>query len=50
MGPMTPPLDLSSVEVIETAPYPPLITREEATLILAKVKRTGSRRARSAAR
>lgn len=39
LGSDAPPLDLSKVEVIETSPYPPIITREEANLIFAKVEK-----------
>jgi DNA invertase Pin-like site-specific DNA recombinase len=39
MGADAPALDLSMVEVIETEAYPPLITREEANLILSKVEK-----------
>lgn len=39
MGREAPPLDLAAIETIETAVYPPLITREEANLILARVEK-----------
>lgn len=39
MGSDAPGLDLSAIEVIEVEAYPPLITREEANLILARVER-----------
>jgi site-specific DNA recombinase len=46
MGKDAPALDLQAIEVIETNPYPPMITREEAHLILARVEKNRERRGR----
>ena len=39
MGSDAPPLDLDAIEVIEVEAYPPMITREEANLILARAEK-----------
>jgi DNA invertase Pin-like site-specific DNA recombinase len=44
MGSEAPPLDCSMIETIETAPYPPLIAHEEASLILARVAKNREER------
>lgn len=44
MGKDAPALDLSAIEIIEIEAYPPLITREEANLILARVEKNRAKR------
>jgi len=44
MGADAPPLDLSTIETIETMAYPAMITRDEASLILARAEKNREER------
>ena len=44
MGADAPPLDLSAIETIETEAYPAMITRDEASLILARAEKNREER------